>query len=153
VREDIVLLHSLLSKHDRAAIESHAGIAHDLRQGEIALDRRRYDLQQLARLVEILKDRVQAAVNVFDYLARELLLLDALGAGRLRLCAQLLQQMGFGRLGQGSGCGSRNPQQLGQRGRAVGQPSRPIHPQRAHLRARARLAQQRLAGAIVNQPT
>jgi hypothetical protein len=41
VREDIVLLHSLFSKHDRAAIESPAGIAHDLRQGEIALDRRR----------------------------------------------------------------------------------------------------------------
>jgi hypothetical protein len=57
-REDIVLLHSLFSKHDRATIENHAGVARDLRQGEIALDRRRYDLQQLARLVEILKDRV-----------------------------------------------------------------------------------------------
>jgi len=53
-----VLLHSLFSKHDRATIENHAGVARDLRQGEIALDRRRYDLQQLARLVEILKDRV-----------------------------------------------------------------------------------------------
>jgi hypothetical protein len=148
-----VLLHSLFSKHDRAAIESQAGIAHDLRQAGIALDRRRYDLQQLARLVEILKDCVQAVVNALDNLTRELLLLDALGADRLRLCAQLLQQMGFGRLGQGSGCGSGNPQQLGQRGRAIGQPSRPVHPQRAHLRAHARLAQQRLAGAIMNQPT